>query len=113
VTVQNSTFSANRAEGGLGGAGSSVSLNGGAGQGRGGAIFTRNGTVNLSNVTVNGSTNADGAAVEGIGDGANVILDVQRSILSNSIGSNDCRVATINGGNVWHRFERGQPGGGE
>ncbi|MGZ5445786.1 MAG: choice-of-anchor Q domain-containing protein [Thermoanaerobaculia bacterium] len=88
VSVTNSTFSANSAQGGAGG------RNGAAGSGHGGGIFNRNGTL-----TVLASTLTDNAAggVYNLGDGGAANATINGSILANSSG-NDFTGATIGGG---------------
>lgn len=88
VSVTNSTFSGNSAQGGAGG------RNGAGGSGHGGGIFNRNGTL-----TVLAATFSDngGGGIYNLGDAGAANATINGTILANS-GGNDYTGSTINGG---------------
>ncbi|MCB0036805.1 MAG: hypothetical protein KDE51_22390, partial [Anaerolineales bacterium] len=100
VTIESSTFSSNVAWGGssYNPDGGSIFESGGGGDGYGGAIFNRNGSVTISNSTIvsntvagGGSTSSAGTAAGGgiynLGDGATATLQVDNTIVANSISA--------------------------
>jgi hypothetical protein len=88
VSVTNSTFSANSAQGGAGG------RNGAAGSGFGGGIFNRNGTLTVLAATFSGNTSG---GIYNLGDAGAANATINGTILANSTG-NDYTGSTINGG---------------
>jgi hypothetical protein len=92
LTIENSTLTANTAQGGNGGVGGAA-----AGKGLGGAIFTRNGTTTVTQSTLAGNTAAlGGGAVFVVSDGNGsssggfvagfATYTINNSILADSIG---------------------------
>ena len=100
LELRNSTLRANQALGG-GGGGSAQS-----GSGLGGAVFNRNGTVTLLNVTLASNDASDGGALYNLGDdligGGSGLgsMTVRNSILADSVGANDCQDLAIGGGST-------------
>jgi|GEM_PF-3365952 len=102
LTITNSTLSANTAQGGTGGVTDKkysspiMPLDGVAGQGAGGAVFNRDGTVTITNSTLAGNTVSgpgtnEAGAVFNLSDttGQTATVNLLNSILSGSIGGND------------------------
>ncbi len=89
VTILNSTFTHNSADGGAGGAG------GGAGAGYGGAVFNLDGPVNLTNATLTSvAVSTDGGELYNLaygslpdGTASNATTTIVNSILTNSTGA--------------------------
>jgi len=92
VTVTNSTFSGNSAQGGTGG------RNGDSGQGFGGGIFNRNGHLTVLAATFTGNSAGQGGGIYNLGDGAAATATINGTILANSAGGNDFHGAARAGG---------------
>jgi hypothetical protein len=92
ITITNSTFSGNSAIGGVGGNGTTQSMNGHIGLGSAASIFNRNGFVTALNCTfTNNTANADPAAISarafvslGDGSGGNAIVVLNNCIIGQS-----------------------------
>jgi hypothetical protein len=104
LTITNSTFSGNTAQGSSGGSGSLGATNGGAGDGYGGAVFNRDGTVTITNSTLAGNTVSGpgtngGGAVFTVCDSASqtATVTIVNSILSGSVGGVDIVVNRLAG----------------
>jgi hypothetical protein len=94
--VTNSTFSGNSAQGGAGGrSGPSDGNDGAPGQGVGGGIFNRNGTLTVLAATFTGNT---GGGIYNLGDAGTANATIDGTILANSAGGNDFHGATNAGG---------------
>ena len=97
--IVNSTLAANSAQGGGAEPGGFAD----PGQGLGGAIFSRNGSVKILNATISGNTADGGRGVFLVSDGEAATAD---AVIDNSIlgqansGVTDFATATINGGNA-------------
>jgi hypothetical protein len=89
MTITNSTFSGNSAQGGAGGRGAA------AGQGLSGGIFNRNGTLTVLAATFTDNTSG---GIYNLGDGGTANASIKGTILANSPGGNDLRGATNAGG---------------
>src|SRR5439155_6525256 len=95
LTLTNSTLSGNTAQGGSGG-----DINGGAGQGLGGAIFNRNGTVSLTDCTISANLAAQGGrGIFNLGDAGTATATINNTIIGQSdTNQNDFTGTTINSG---------------
>lgn len=94
VNIVNSTLSANTATGGLGST---------SGSGYGGAVFSRVGTVNINNSTIdsNAASTTGGAVFIYQGDnGQTATVEVDSSILADSISSTHDFVTQTSGGSI-------------
>ncbi len=89
VTVVDSTFTANTAQGG-------TSFQ--SGSGLGGAIFSRNGSVALSDSTLSGNAADQGGGLYALGDGASVAVVANNTVLARTAGGTDFEANAINGG---------------
>lgn len=89
LTITNSTFAANRAEGGQGGGGNG-SMSGSDGEGLGGAIFSRNGTLTILNTTISENIAAGGGGgVFVAGDGETADATIDNTIIANTAAGTD------------------------
>ncbi|HMJ04849.1 MAG TPA: choice-of-anchor Q domain-containing protein, partial [Chthoniobacterales bacterium] len=96
VTVVNSTFTGNAAQGGARGANPNL---GEDGQGLGGALFSRNGTLDVSESTMSSNTANQGRGIYVVGDAAAVTAHIQNTIIGESdTNASDFVAFSINGG---------------
>ncbi len=103
VTVTNSTFTSDTAQGGTGGSALGSGNSGAAGTGIGGAIFSLNGSLTLFDSTISGNTAASGGrGVYVLGySGATATAVIDNTIIGQSDTSvSDFVAATINGGST-------------
>jgi hypothetical protein len=101
VTITNSTFAGNTAQGGQGGTVLGSGTSGSAGSGLGGSIFSRNGTLTIINSTLSGNTAAQGGLdVYVLSDGTSntATASVVNSILGQTDNTVTDFVANTNAG---------------
>ena len=105
VDLTNSTLAANAAVGGAGGAALGTGFPGSAGQGMGGAIFSRSGSVALNNATIAGNGADAGGGLFVLADGSinatpAVFLMYNTIVAGSAAGTNDIDTATFDGGSL-------------
>jgi uncharacterized repeat protein (TIGR01451 family) len=89
VVVQNSTFFNNFVAHGLGGGG-----NADPGADSGGAIFSRNGSTTIQDVTINGNqATGSGAGIEVMNDGSTTTFVLENTIIAGNNGTMECIVS--------------------
>ena len=91
LSAVNTTISGNSAIGGTG------VING---KGVGGGLAVRNGQIELLNTTIANNNASEGGSLYVVGDGGVVLVDLNNSILADSVANNDYFEATFNSGTV-------------